>query len=99
MEIERRNAYFCKKCRRITLTVDIDEGVIPMFINCFHCFAPMATSFMYQLPGCLLIDLKVDIEWYRPKLKDCKKYEKEHVKKGGLLYRNRTEAKPIVKTI
>ena len=108
MEIERRNAYFCKKCRKVTITVDIDEGVTPMLIPCIHC-EQMANSFMYQVPACMRYDfsngikiLPADIEWYRPEKNELLKlssHEKEHVNKGGLLMRKRTKAKAITKDI
>lgn len=111
MEIERRNAYFCKKCRKVTITVDIDEGVTPAFIKCPHCKKDMAGSFMYQIPGCMYFEyvpnigmqlLIADYEWYKPKdneivlLSDA---EKDHVKNGGLLMRRRTKAKAIVREL
>lgn len=105
MELERRNAYFCKNCRRVTITVDIDEGVTPAFINCVHC-KKMASSFMYQVPGCMRFDhiygkikpLQADLEWYKPKGNDYLgliKEEKEHVDNGGLISRKRTTEKAI----
>lgn len=105
MKLERRNAYFCKSCRKVTLTVDVDEGVTPMFIPCFHCKNEMANSFMYQLPGCLRFDftngvniLPADLEWYKPSDQEMSKLsrgEREHVLKGGLLSRKRTN-KPAI---
>lgn len=105
MELEKRNAYFCKSCRKVTITVDVDEGVTPMFIPCFHCKNEMANSFMYQLPGCLRFDftnginiLPADLEWYKPDDQEIAKLsygQKEHVLHGGLLSRNRT-GKPAI---
>ena len=105
MKLERRNAYFCKECRKVTITVDVDEGVTPMFIECPHCDRQMATSFMYQLPGCMRYDftkgisiLPADYEWYKPDEKETlmlSKAEAEHVFKGGLLMRERTD-KPAI---
>ena len=106
MELERTNAYFCKSCRKVTITVDVNEGVTPMFIQCIYC-KDMASSFMYQLPGCMrfsyeggrMTPLKADLEWYKPTKEEIKKLskgEKEHVNKGGLLSRKRTDAKPIM---
>jgi hypothetical protein len=108
MELERRNAYFCKGCRKVTITVDIDEGVTPMFIQCPYC-KEMANSFMYQVPGCMRFDfskgisvLPADYEWYKPNEKETlmlSKSEADHVFKGGLLMRKRTDAKPILLTL
>ena len=104
MKIERRNAYFCNSCRRVTISVDVDNGVTPMFHPCVHC-KKMATSFMYQVPACLRYDfsngikvLPADIEWYKPDEREIIKLsvdENEHVKKGGLLSRGRTN-KPAI---
>ena len=101
MELERRNAYFCKMCRKVTITVDVNEGVTPMFIMCPHCNT-LATSFMYQLPGCLHIGVEAEYEWYKPSEKETlmlSKGEAEHVFKGGLLMRKRTNSKPIMKQL
>jgi len=105
MRLERRNAYFCNKCKRVTITVDVDNGVTPMFNSCIHC-GEMASSFMYQIPGCMrfgfkegkMVTLEADLEWYKPNGSELKKlpsYEKEHVNKGGLLCRKRTDREPI----
>lgn len=108
MKNERRNAYFCKECRKVTITVDVDEGVTPAFIGCPHCKKAMASSFMYQIPGCMYFGefkngqmtiLPADYEWYKPNEKETlmlRKDEAEHVFKGGLLMRKRTTAKAII---
>jgi len=107
MELERRNAYFCKSCRKVTITVDVNEGVTPMFILCPDCKKEHATSLMYQIPGCMRFDmikgigsiLPAEYEWYTPEASEIKKLssmEKEHVKKGGLMMRKRTDAKVIM---
>ena len=107
MKLERRNAYFCQECRKVTITVDIDEGVTPAFIRCPHCNQSMAKSFMYQIPGCMYFGefkngqmtiLPADYEWYKPNEKETlmlSKGEAEHVFKGGLLMRKRTDKKTI----
>jgi hypothetical protein len=111
MKLERRNAYFCKKCRKVTITVDIDAGVTPAFIGCPHCHKSMASSFMYQIPGCMYFGefengkmsiLPADYEWYKPNEKETlnlRKGEADHVFKGGLLMRKRTKAKPLTREI
>jgi hypothetical protein len=98
IELERRNAYFCTHCRKVTITVDIDEGVTPMFILCPYCKGT-ASSFMYQVPGCMHFNIKADLEWYKPNERETlilSKSEAEHVFKGGLLSRKRTNAKPMM---
>ncbi|NLG02392.1 MAG: hypothetical protein GX567_00930 [Clostridia bacterium] len=93
----------------MTITVDVDEGVTPAFIGCPHCKKAMASSFMYQIPGCMYFGefkngqmtiLPADYEWYKPNEKETlmlRKDEAEHVFKGGLLMRKRTTAKAIMK--
>lgn len=105
MKLEKRNAYFCKECRKVIITVDVDEGVTPMFIQCPHCEDLTAYSFMYQVPGCMRHDftkginiLPADYEWYKPDEKETlmlSKAEAENVFKGGLLMRKRTD-KPAI---
>jgi hypothetical protein len=29
-----RNAYYCPECRGLTLTINVDDGVTPMFLAC-----------------------------------------------------------------
>lgn len=108
MKIERRNAYFCKECRKVTITVDIDKGVTPSFIVCPHCKKAMASSFMYQIPGCMYFGefkngqmtiLPADYEWYKPDEKQTlmlSKSEAQHVFNGGLLMRKRTDKQAIM---
>lgn len=109
--LERRNAYVCKDCRHITLTVDIHEGTTPFMIDCEKCKG-MAQSFMYQLPGVLATSqasgLTPTQEWYNPIYGtppeeiaitlDALGYSIEectHIEAGGLLLRPRSDAKPI----
>ena len=97
MKIERRNAYFCKACKQVTITVDIDNGTTPMFILCPNC-NHSAVSFMYQLPGALHLGVEADYEWYKPSERETlnlSKNEADHVFNGGLLMRKRTGATPL----
>lgn len=106
MNLSRRNAYFCSSCRRVTITVEVDAGVTPMFISCPHC-STQAASFMYELPGCMrftfvsgtIAEVPADFEWYKPdkaELKKLPKSTRDHVKAGGLLMRKRTDKEPIM---
>ena len=64
---------------------------------------------MYQIPGCMYFGdyekgqmklLPADYEWYKPDEKQTlllSEGEAEHVFKGGLIMRKRTDAKPIMK--
>ena len=103
-EIEKRNAYICKECRTVTLIVHIVEGVTPMFIGCTKTgCSGMAISFMYRIPPPLLVSLSGDLlpshEWYKPsdtEASTLSEGEQDHVKKGGLIMRERTDAKPFM---
>ena len=111
IKLERRNAYFCKECRKVTITVDVDEGVTSAFIECPYCKKSYAQTFMYQIPGCMyfgefkdgrMTTLPADFEWYKPtkdEILHLSKGEKEHVSKGGLLMRPRTIAPAIMREI
>lgn len=34
MPRDQRNAYYCNECRGYIVTIDLDEGVTPMFLAC-----------------------------------------------------------------
>jgi len=104
--MEKRNAYVCPKCNHLTLTVHIHEGTIPMFLLCPNGSCDgMALSFAYRLPPCLMIsDIKFGAvidpshEWYTPskiEFNMLSNSEKNHIRKGGLLFRERTDAEPF----
>lgn len=106
--IEERNAYVCKACRRVTLVVHIHKGTTPFLIDCETC-GESAQSFMYVLPPVLSLPqgfkaLEPTKEWYSPAgdieaMEKLTPEEREHVNKGGVLLRDRTDAKPIRKKI
>lgn len=91
MPVGSVNAYRCMKCGADTVTIDVDEGVTPMFLGC------KAT------PGCdgtaqsleyFADDIGPDpvptYEWYRPTLKWARRKGMEvlsHVRQGGLMLR------------
>ena len=98
---EKRNAYFCQKCRRAYITVDIDEGTTPMIIHCDAC-GSYAISMMYSLSVVFKLDLsegryppnemKPDFEFYKPgqaEYAGLLPSQQEHVDNGGLLMRKR----------
>jgi len=106
IKLDRRNAYFCPECRKVTITVDVDPGVTPMFIKCPHFEISFASSFMYQVLGCMaikyspnhgcMVPFPADYEWYKPdKKQKLSADEKDHVDQGGLLMRKRTNKEPI----
>lgn len=101
MKIPRENTYTCPK-RHATRTVDVADGVTPFMIGCkeLGC-TEMAESAFYpkelrplHVPG-------PKWEWYKPTEKQAKKKESrfpgtlEHVRRGGLLLRERTGAEPV----
>jgi hypothetical protein len=80
----RINSYDCPRGHS-TVTIDVDEGVTPMFLNCrtVNCGLQARSSF-YHVP----VGLKPEFEWYKPTdIKKLNPAEKEHVNKGGLLIR------------
>lgn len=85
------NCYVCKSCGHITKTIDIDEGVTPMFTDCDGCKS-QATA-ISKFYNDIAPEAKPTMEWYRPTITQCMKYRKlnsptlEHVLNGGLLCR------------
>lgn len=97
-----RNAYFCPTCKGYTITVDVDEGVTPMFLGCratgdVVACGGRAESLGYPPepwpmadPGGRQIPQTPMFEWYRPdevELRDMSAEMVEHVGKGGLALR------------
>lgn len=80
----RTNRYTCGTCGGHIITVDRDEGVTPMFLNCRAtpgCGGRMASE-MY-----LVLDGEAPThEWYRPTGK-VKARDRDYVASGGLLIR------------
>ena len=95
------NAYICPKLHH-TITIDIDQGTTPMFLQCPECKL-RAVSMMYNV----VQNLEPGYEWYKPKEADIIREVKEatskredaydsvlaamkdHVSNGGLLFRKR----------
>ena len=46
----RVNIYFCDKCNKVHVAHELDEGVVPMFIQCHNCAHPQARSLGYKIP-------------------------------------------------
>jgi len=101
MKMNKRNAYFCQKCRRVYITVDIDEGTTPMIIHCDAC-GSYAISMMYSLSVVFKLDLSEgryppneitpDFEFYKPcqaEYAGLLPSQQGHVDNGGLLMRKR----------
>jgi hypothetical protein len=99
MKIELRNAYICQECYKVTLTVHVNDGVTPMFINCPSC-KNICTSFGYRLPPPLMASFNGKLlpthEWYKPEsMQGLTEGEKQHIEQGGVLLRERTKATPV----
>lgn len=105
MGAQRKNAYYCEKCGRYTVTVDVDEGVTPMFLACRasghdprdpeNPCDGMARSMMYPpppWPDHPDLNAGPTWEWYRPTdVAALPDGLREHVEKGGLDLRRRGE--------
>jgi len=106
--IEHRNAYVCKTCRHVTLVVHIHDGSAPFLIPCESCNEP-AQSFMYVLPPVLSLPegfkgVVPTKEFYTPigdlmAMALLSPEDLEHVLRGGVILRDRTDAKPITRRI
>ncbi len=94
----RENVYICPVCGGYTTTIDVDDGVTPMFLRC------RATGKVGDCPGMAVSEMYPEgprpahipppaFEWYRPSDDEAAKMEpamQEHVRKGGLEIRPRT---------
>lgn len=101
--IPRENAYVCPDCKQPTITVDVDEGVTPMFISCkaTEGCEGMAQSMMYpKAPRPSHVPAPA-WEWYKPTRDEVEESEKEypgsiqHWDNGGLFLRERTDRQPV----
>lgn len=94
----RYNGYICERCGKGYLTLDIDNGVTPMFMPCLATQGceGRAHSMMYpegEPPAELGEPI---IHWYKPTGEEFKKLSpavQQHVSRGGLA-RKATEAAP-----
>lgn len=82
------NQYVCPHGHRTT-TVDIDKGVTPFLIMCWHpgCREMSQSSFYRVEPGAV-----PSHEWYRPDAAELERLNanegmRKHVEKGGLVLR------------
>lgn len=84
MSKDKINRYTCPDGHQ-TITIDIDDGTTPMFLNCrTNACGKQATSSFYQVPDGLL----PEYEWYKPTdIKKVEKISRDHVRRGGLLIR------------
>lgn len=91
----KKNAYTCGNLHSI-VTIYKDSGTTPMFMGCPKCGTKMVSRM-----GDINPNAEPTHEWYKPTEADWKEVElaidndtinalKEHVRKGGLLYRQLT---------
>lgn len=81
----RINCYTCSHCGVITKTIDIHEGVTPMFNICVSCGGRSVSSWYRDIAP----DQEPTHEWFVPTLKELLKYRSnpamiDHILKGGL---------------
>jgi len=81
-----KNRYDCQVCAKSIITINADDGTTPFMISCRatkDCNGAMYSA-MYVIPQTLL----PGFEWFKPKsLKGYDRYDREHVRKGGLILR------------
>lgn len=104
-ERSRENVYVCPDCEGYTVTVDVDEGTTPMFLNCRASGGEgdcpgMAVSSMYP-SGPRPAHIPAPAwEWFRldaAALPAMSLAMQEHVRAGGLEIR-RKESSPMEAT-
>jgi len=98
------NGYICDKCDQGYLTLDLHEGVTPMFSPCFATegCTGQAHSLGYPNGEPPLEFGEPIIHWYRPTEEEFKKLspgEREHVLRGGLARKASEHAPDWVKRI
>lgn len=103
-EVEKYNAYTCDTCHKSWVTVDLHEGVTPMFSQCFatNGCRGKGRSAMYPEGGSKPPARlgPVIIEWFRPSNLESYSYEmQEYLRKGGLARRAAPAAPDWVKRI
>lgn len=95
MKAGDKNAYYCDLCKQYTITIDVDEGVTPMFLGCraTEGCKGRATSMMYPAePWPDSVPTEPMFEWFKPVLTagQLKRHRREfdpfvdHVQRGGL---------------
>lgn len=102
-KIPRINVYMCSKKHRL-VTVDVAKGVTPFTVPCRvdGCEEFTRSGFYGRLYGVGFLQglgsCQPTHEWYSPapdEREDLSDWERDHVDRGGLLLRERTDAEPI----
>jgi hypothetical protein len=99
-ELPRESVYRCEKCASRFTTVDVDHGVTPFMTRCkVDGCDGMAQSSMYPKAPRPSHVAAPSFEWYRPvhidELADLSPATLDHLKRGGLLLRPRTDREPV----
>lgn len=98
--LNRYNIYKCPSCGGAWLTVDLDEGVTPMFSPCFATQGCGGTATSMGYPEGPPPNLPLLIEWYKPmRIIDLDHEVKDHIRKGGLMRRATRGAAEWVKRL
>ena len=96
----RENVYVCPVCQGFTVTVDVDEGVTPAFIDCRasgnerDCLGMAASSFYPEGPRPAHIPPPA-WEWYKPTITEARAEDRKFsgmadpARRGGLFLRRR----------
>ena len=94
-----KNAYYCEDCKGYVVTIDVDQGVTPMFLRCRATpgCKGMSKSMMYPKEPWPAVDgfgapipTEPTYEWYRPGKRERRRLDadsRHHVGQGGLLLR------------
>jgi len=105
-EMRKYNGYQCEVCDRVFISVDLHEGVTPMFSPCFATEGCRGKAHSLGYPeGGKKPPEKFGpaiIEWYKPTEAEYQKmsYElQQHIRKGGLARRASRDAPNWVKEI
>lgn len=92
------NVYTCEQDRNhLMTTVDVDKGTTPFMASCRHpgCGGLMRSAcYPRERPIPRWVP-PITHEWYAPKEGEYDPINREHVEKGGLLLRERTDREPI----
>ena len=97
MSEERVNVYTCPECSGHTVTIDVDEGVTPMFLGCRasgeegDCKGSAQSAGYPKGPRPAHIPAPA-WEWYKPSKEEIAAMPKEyrsHYENGGLSIRKR----------
>lgn len=103
IKFPRENVYTCTKCGGYTVTVDVDDGITPFILRCRasgkegECNGRAYSSCYPNGPRPAKIPPPA-WEWFKPIGSEYNKLSrdmKEHVDKGGLDLRKRTDALPM----